>query len=79
MPQHDKALIRARAGELRNLVAATHAAWLNSLVGSAIEVLTERDGTGYSPHFARVALPPGTLAGTVVSVTPLSVTQGLLQ
>lgn len=79
MPQHDKALIRARAGELRELVAVTHAAWLNSLVGSALEVLTERDGTGYSPHFARVALPPGTLAGTVVSVTPLSVTQGLLQ
>jgi threonylcarbamoyladenosine tRNA methylthiotransferase MtaB len=79
MPQHDKALIRARAADLREQVAATHAAWLNTLVGSELQVLTERDGTGYSPHFARVALAPGTPAGTVVSVTPQSVTQGLLQ
>lgn len=79
MPQHDKALIRERAAQLREVVAATHAAWLNTLVGSTLQVLTERDGTGYSPQFARVALPPGTPAGNVLTITPQSVTQGLLQ
>lgn len=79
MPQHDKALIRERAADLRAAVAATHAAWLDTLVGSTLQVLTERDGTGYSPHFARVALPPGTKPGIVLPVTPACVTQGLLQ
>lgn len=79
MPQVDKAVIRQRAAELRDAVTAERSRWLNGLVGTAHEVLTEADGTGYSPAFARVALPAGTPRGTLVSVTPISATQGLLQ
>ena len=79
MPQVDKAVIRQRAAELRDDVANVRNRWLNGLVGTVQEVLTEADGTGYSPAFARVALPAGTPRGTIVSVTPISATQGLLQ
>ncbi|MCB2067213.1 MAG: radical SAM protein, partial [Erythrobacter sp.] len=78
MPQLDKALVRQRAADLRAIVARTRAAWLDSLVGSPQRVLTERDGTGYAENFARVALPQGTRPGTIVSVTPTRVEEGLL-
>lgn len=79
MPQVDTALVKARAAELRADVAREQAAWLASLVGSTMQVLTERDGNGYSPHFARVAVPAGTPAGTIVPVIPRMVSEGLLQ
>ncbi|MFC3097883.1 MiaB/RimO family radical SAM methylthiotransferase [Alteraurantiacibacter palmitatis] len=79
MPQLDKATIRARAAELRADVAREHAAFLQSLVGRPLAVLTERDGSGYSPEFARVALPASTPAGTIMTITPTRVTQGSLQ
>ena len=78
MPQVDKATIKARAADLRAVVAKARAAWLDSLVGSALSVLTERDGTGYAGSFARVALPQGTPPGTIVTVTPTRVEEGLL-
>ena len=43
-----------------------------------LEVLAERDGTGHAPNFARVQLPPGTHAGTLVTVTPTRIVEGLL-
>ena len=42
-------------------------------------VLAERDGTGYTPHFARVSLPEGTPAGSVITVSPTRFENGLLQ
>ena len=79
MPQVDRATVKRRAAELRAAVAATRAGWLASLVDRPLEVLAERDGTGYAPNFARVALPPGTVPGTIVPVTPQSIEDGLLR
>ncbi len=79
MPQHDKAVIRDRARDLRAAAAASREAWLQSLVGRPLSVLSESDGTGYSPCFARVAVPAGTSRGTIVTVTPGACKEGLLQ
>lgn len=78
MPQVDPATIKARAAELRGAVAKQRAEWLESLLGQELEVLAERDGTGHAPNFARVQLPSGTQAGTLVTVTPTRIVEGLL-
>lgn len=78
MPQVDPAAIKARAAELRGAVAEQRAKWLESLLGQELEVLAERDGTGHAPNFARVQLPPGTHAGTLVTVTPTRIVEGML-
>jgi threonylcarbamoyladenosine tRNA methylthiotransferase MtaB len=79
MPQLDKATIKDRAAELRADAADIRTAWLASLVGSELSVLAEADGTGHAGNFARVALPAGTRRGAIVTVTPRSLHQGLLQ
>jgi threonylcarbamoyladenosine tRNA methylthiotransferase MtaB len=79
MPQVDKATIRRRAAELREAAAQTRAAWLRSLVGRPQAVLAETDGTGHAPNFARVAVPEGASPGTILTVTPGAVVEGLLQ
>lgn len=79
MPQLDRAMIKARAAELRAAVAEVRAKWLDSLVGETLPILVERDCTGYAPGYARVALPKGTEAGQVVDVTVRKVEDGLLK
>ena len=78
MPQIDSATIKARAADLRSDVARARKAWLGTLVGTPLSVLAESDGTGYSPQFARVALPWGTQEGSIVTITPSTVDMGLL-
>ncbi len=78
MPQVARDLVKARAAALRSRSAARRAAWLASLVGETLPVLAERDGTGYAPNYARVALPPGTAAGEIIEVTPSGLREGLL-
>jgi threonylcarbamoyladenosine tRNA methylthiotransferase MtaB len=78
MPQVAPPSIKARAAELREAVAARRGTWLTSLVGKRLSVLAERDGTGHAPNFARVALPPGTKAGDLVTITPTCIAEGLL-
>ncbi len=78
MPQVPHATIKARAAQLRAAVADVRAGWLASLVGTSQQVLAERDGTGHAPSFARVQLAPGTPAGTLVSVIPTRIVEGLL-
>ena len=78
MPQVERAAIKARAAELRAEVVRTRDAWLDTLVGAPQSVLAENDGTGYAPHFARVAVPEGAARGTVVTVTPQRHEKGLL-
>ncbi|MFW2350029.1 MiaB/RimO family radical SAM methylthiotransferase [Qipengyuania sp.] len=79
MPQVARETVKRRAAELRAVVGATRDEWLASLVDKPHSVLAERDGTGYTPHFARVAVPEGTPAGTIVSLTPTAFENGLLQ
>lgn len=79
MPQVDRAAVKARACDLRAAVARRRAQWLAGFVGETLPVLAERDGTGYAPCYARVALPSGTPPGRVVDVTISEVDGGLLR
>jgi threonylcarbamoyladenosine tRNA methylthiotransferase MtaB len=78
MPQCDPVLIRERAAELRAAVAVQRQTWLNSLIGTPLKVLAEKDGTGHAENFARVQLSPETMPGSIVTVTPTRITEGLL-
>ena len=78
MPQVDPQTVKVRAAELRSEVALVRARWLNSLVGQPQRVLAERDETGHAENFARVQLAPGTLPGTLVTITPTRIIEGLL-
>jgi threonylcarbamoyladenosine tRNA methylthiotransferase MtaB len=78
MPQVDPVLVRARAAQLRAAVAAQRAAWLQTLVAKPRVVLAERDGTGHSAEFAPYRLPAGTVAGSLVTITPTGIIEGLL-
>ncbi|WP_170002916.1 MiaB/RimO family radical SAM methylthiotransferase [Pseudopontixanthobacter vadosimaris] len=78
MPQLSRAIVKNRAAGLRAAVSARRSAWLQGLTGRTHSVLAERDGTGYTPHFARMRLPAGTSAGTLVTIEPRSVQEGLL-
>lgn len=78
MPQLARDVVKARAAALRTRSTARRAAWLASLVGETLPVLAERDGTGYAPNYARVALPPATAAGEIIEVTPSGLREGLL-
>ncbi|WP_416831471.1 MAG: MiaB/RimO family radical SAM methylthiotransferase [Erythrobacter sp.] len=79
MPQVAREVVKLRAAELREAVAARRARWLHSLVGETMSVLAERDGTGYAPSYARVDLPEGTPAGELIDITPCSIEGGLLR
>lgn len=78
MPQVDPATVKARAAELRAEVAGVRSEWLLSLVGTPLEVLAERDGTGHARCFARVQLPEDTQPGSLVTLTPTQIIEGLL-
>ncbi len=78
MPQLPRAVVKARAAALRARAVSARAAWLDSLVGETLPVLAERDGTGYAPNYARVALPAGTRAGEIIDINVREVREGLL-
>ncbi|MEO5586906.1 MAG: MiaB/RimO family radical SAM methylthiotransferase [Novosphingobium sp.] len=78
MPQVPPVTIKRRAAELRETVSTERAKWLTGLIGTPLSVLAERDGTGHAQNFARVLLPAGTLAGTMIEFTPTRLTEGLL-
>lgn len=78
MPQVPREVVKSRAADLRARAATRRAVWLDSLVGETLPVLAERDGTGYAPNYARVALPDGTAAGDIIEVNVREVREGLL-
>lgn len=78
MPQIDGALIRQRAADLRAAVSRVRHRWLEEQVGKPQTILAEADGCGYSESYARVAAPAGTPTGSIVTVTPTQLNQGLL-
>ena len=78
MPQLDRSTIKARAAGLRAEVTKLRADWLATLVDKPLQVLAEKDGTGYAPNFARVDVPCGISAGTIVTITPSKLEDGLL-
>ncbi|WP_439648938.1 MiaB/RimO family radical SAM methylthiotransferase [Erythrobacter ani] len=78
MPPHDRGLIKARAAELRHAVSEVRAEWLGSLVGQKLPILAERDGTGYSPSYARATVPEGVEAGEIVNMRVRGIQEGQL-
>lgn len=76
MPQLDRALVKARAAEMRSAAQARAARWRQSLIGSRQNLLVERDGrTGHGENFVRIALerdsdrPDPSYIGRIVPVT----------
>lgn len=78
MPQVEKAVIKRRATELREAVSDVRSAWLREQVGKSHTVVAEKDGGGYTENFARVAVPQGTPVGSIVSVQPSAIKEGML-
>ncbi|MEL0251651.1 MAG: MiaB/RimO family radical SAM methylthiotransferase [Novosphingobium sp.] len=79
MPQIDPVLVRERAAQVRAEVAAQREDWLQSLLGTPAQVLAERDGTGHAGHFATYRVPQGTPVGSLVTVTPTKIVEGILE
>ncbi|MGB7408930.1 MAG: MiaB/RimO family radical SAM methylthiotransferase [Pontixanthobacter sp.] len=79
MPQIERPIVKARAAELRARVKQRRDAWLGRQIGQPLSVLAERDGTGYAPNFARVAVPDRIEAGTIATLTPRTCEEGLLR
>lgn len=79
MPQLSRDVVKARAAELRARAAQRRAAWLAGLVGETLPVLAERDGTGYAPNYACVALPAETRPGDVIDIHVREVWEGRLR
>jgi threonylcarbamoyladenosine tRNA methylthiotransferase MtaB len=70
MPQHDRALIKERAGRLREKGDAALRAHLESMIGSRQSVLIEKPGTGRAENFTLVRMPDAIgMPGTVMPVS----------
>lgn len=79
MPQVDPGIVRERAAQVRAAVADQRAQWLASLIGNPAQVLAERDGTGHAGHFASYRVPAGTPVGSLVTVRPTKIVEGILE
>ncbi|MFN3818174.1 tRNA (N(6)-L-threonylcarbamoyladenosine(37)-C(2))-methylthiotransferase MtaB [Blastomonas sp.] len=74
MPQLDRALVKARAAEMRGAAQARAARWRSGLVGTRQNLLVERDGrTGHGENFVRIALPE-TQASHIGRIVPVAIT-----
>ncbi|MGD9664588.1 MAG: MiaB/RimO family radical SAM methylthiotransferase [Novosphingobium sp.] len=78
MPQVNRSIIKERAAALRDEVTRVRTGWLQGLIGQPLSVLTEKDGTGHAENFARVKVPDDIAPGTLVSITPSQLHEGLL-
>jgi threonylcarbamoyladenosine tRNA methylthiotransferase MtaB len=66
MPQLDRAVIKARAKQLRARANERKAKWLASMIGSEQRVLIELDGmTGHAENFASLRLEQPALSGNM--------------
>ena len=79
MPQHDRATVKRRAAELRKVVRDVRSAWLESHVGTPQSVLVEKDGHGYTPGYARMKAAGDADPGSIVTLTPRTIEDGILQ
>ena len=60
MPQLERELVKARAARMREAAANRRSRWLDSLVGSATQVMIENNGKGHSDPFAPVKIEGAT-------------------
>lgn len=78
MPQIAPGIVKARATRLREAAAMRRSRWLQSLIGSAQQVLVERPGDrGHAGNFAEVRMPHAQV-GDIVTVTIKAVQDGKL-
>ena len=56
MPQLQREVVKTRAARLREAAAERRSRWLDTLVGSTIQVLIENNGKGHSDGFAPVRI-----------------------
>lgn len=78
MPQVTPEIVKVRAARLREAAAARRSRWLQSLIGSAQQVLVERPGDrGHAGNFAEVRMPHSEV-GDIVTVTIKAVQDGKL-
>lgn len=78
MPQIAPGIVKARAARLREAAAMRRSRWLQSLIGSAQQVLVERPGDrGHAGNFAEVRMPLAQV-GDIVTVTIKGVQDGKL-
>lgn len=77
MPQLDRGLVKARAAQLRAKGAEQLSRYLNTQIGGAVEVLTERGGTGRTPQFTEVKFSAAALpeAGHIVSAKIMGIAE----
>ncbi|MDP6428838.1 MAG: tRNA (N(6)-L-threonylcarbamoyladenosine(37)-C(2))-methylthiotransferase MtaB [Rhodospirillales bacterium] len=73
MPQIDPLVRRERAQRLRQAGNAVKLRYLKRLVGSRATVLTEKDGKGYTEHYAPVRLAGAPQPGSLLPVEILGV------
>ena len=73
----DDALVQ-RERRLQDAVHARNARRAGELQEQLVQVLAEGDGTGHAENFARVQLAPGTEPGSIVTIVPERVIEGLL-
>ena len=74
MPQLDRALVKARAAEMRGAAQARAARWRQGLIGTHQNLLVERDGrTGHGENFVRIALP-GPDPSHIGKIVPVTIT-----
>jgi threonylcarbamoyladenosine tRNA methylthiotransferase MtaB len=56
MPQLPREIVKARSAALRETAAERRSRWLDSLVGSAQQVLIENNAKGHTDNFAPVTI-----------------------
>ncbi len=66
MPQVDRGAVKERAAQLRAKGSTKLSSFLDTLKGSEVELLTERNGVGRTRQFAEVRLPREIAAGAMV-------------
>ncbi len=69
MPQLDRREVKQRAERLRHAGKAALARYLNSCRGRCIEILTEKDNIGRTPHFAELELAEPVATGRLLHAT----------
>lgn len=78
MPQVDAAVRRDRAARLRAAADRRVSAFLDGQVGRRSTVLVERQGRGYTEHFAPAQVDPRVAEGSLLTVTVTGVRNGCL-
>lgn len=71
MPMVDMAVRRERAKKLRDLGEERYAVLLETCIGKKLEVLVEKEGTGFSSNYLKVHLETPAKTGDIITVTIL--------